>query len=226
MLARNYGAGVGRFLSVDPGGFETAAPGSLNRYVYAGNNPLRYVDPDGEEVFLAWGDPNFDQVFDLIADFVANSSDFAAEWVAHLNPGGPDMYIQTDPNLPQAAVFNSCWAPDGSYGGISITINATLDFFAMTPAVAEEFGHANELRTNTAQTVLDFKKGSQAYEDRAKAWKDKVINQRSATKSAKRKDEKSRKREPKKPKSGGGSALPRRVGGDPYVQDGQIIRPN
>lgn len=48
MHARYYDPGLGRFLSVDPA--RSAKPGlpqSWNRYVYARNNPLRYVDPDG-----------------------------------------------------------------------------------------------------------------------------------------------------------------------------------
>jgi len=50
MLARYYSSSLGRFMAVDPSGesVELGNPQSWNRYVYASNNPLRFVDPDGE----------------------------------------------------------------------------------------------------------------------------------------------------------------------------------
>jgi RHS repeat-associated protein len=52
MHARYYDPNLGRFLSVDPGvDVEEAMhePQLWNRYSYAGNNPMRYVDPNGRE---------------------------------------------------------------------------------------------------------------------------------------------------------------------------------
>ncbi|HEY9133769.1 MAG TPA: RHS repeat-associated core domain-containing protein [Dyella sp.] len=49
MQARYYDPLVGRFLSVDP---KAPEPGNLfgfNRYAYANNSPLNFVDPDGRE---------------------------------------------------------------------------------------------------------------------------------------------------------------------------------
>ena len=54
MHARFYGVAGGRFLTVDPK--ETARamqPQSWNRYVYSGNNPLGFIDPDGKEKTLS-----------------------------------------------------------------------------------------------------------------------------------------------------------------------------
>ena len=45
--ARYYGSMGGRFLSPDPLAGNRANPQSLNRYVYALNNPLRFTDPTG-----------------------------------------------------------------------------------------------------------------------------------------------------------------------------------
>jgi len=45
--ARYYRADLGRFTTVDPVGGRLADPQTLNRYAYARNNPLRYVDPTG-----------------------------------------------------------------------------------------------------------------------------------------------------------------------------------
>jgi RHS repeat-associated protein len=49
MHARYYNPTLGRFLSVDPGGFDPSKPQSWNRYAYVMNNPIRYTDPDGRE---------------------------------------------------------------------------------------------------------------------------------------------------------------------------------
>ena len=53
MQARYYDPSLGRFLSIDGAGFDDTNPQSFNRYAYANNNPHRYVDPDGNIIFLA-----------------------------------------------------------------------------------------------------------------------------------------------------------------------------
>ena len=45
--ARWYDPRIGRFLSIDPAGFDPQNPQSFNRYAYANNNPYKFVDPDG-----------------------------------------------------------------------------------------------------------------------------------------------------------------------------------
>lgn len=49
--ARYYASSMGRFLSPDPKptSGHSADPQTWNRYVYSGNNPLKYIDPDGKE---------------------------------------------------------------------------------------------------------------------------------------------------------------------------------
>ncbi|MCZ6778216.1 MAG: hypothetical protein O7F16_04525 [Acidobacteria bacterium] len=53
MLARYYSPGLGRFLAVDPiqESAEIEDPQSWNRYGYAGNNPVKFIDPDGKVKF-------------------------------------------------------------------------------------------------------------------------------------------------------------------------------
>jgi len=54
--ARYYGSRIGRFTTVDPvytWNDNLLDPQRWNRYAYARNNPLRYVDPDGREIALA-----------------------------------------------------------------------------------------------------------------------------------------------------------------------------
>ncbi|HUT99382.1 MAG TPA: RHS repeat-associated core domain-containing protein [bacterium] len=52
--ARYYDPYTGRFLSRDPADFEyDKSPIAINRYPYAGNNPIRFVDPNGK-FFWSW----------------------------------------------------------------------------------------------------------------------------------------------------------------------------
>jgi RHS repeat-associated protein len=45
--ARYYDPDIGRFITRDPLAGVSASPKTLNRYVYCGNNPLKYTDPLG-----------------------------------------------------------------------------------------------------------------------------------------------------------------------------------
>lgn len=49
MQARYYDPMVGRFLSVDPVAPSQASTHGFNRYIYANNNPVANIDPDGRD---------------------------------------------------------------------------------------------------------------------------------------------------------------------------------
>ncbi len=49
--ARYYDPAVGRFMGVDPVGFQEDSLHSFNRYAYGNNNPVRYLDPDGMQAY-------------------------------------------------------------------------------------------------------------------------------------------------------------------------------
>jgi RHS repeat-associated protein len=53
MGARYYDPVIGRFMGVDPVGFQENNVHSFNRYAYANNNPYKFVDRDGRIAILA-----------------------------------------------------------------------------------------------------------------------------------------------------------------------------
>lgn len=55
MQARYYDPAVGRFLNTDPEQPEAGDITSINRYVYASNNPVINIDPDGRQDCVASG---------------------------------------------------------------------------------------------------------------------------------------------------------------------------
>ena len=73
--ARYYSENQGRFMSPDPVDVKPDLPNTFNRYVYANNNPYKYVDPDGKwavqiyaaafgagaGVVSAWGSGHYDK---------------------------------------------------------------------------------------------------------------------------------------------------------------------
>jgi RHS repeat-associated protein len=52
MGARYYDPVIGRFMGIDPVGFQEDNVHSFNRYAYANNNPYKFVDRDGREARL------------------------------------------------------------------------------------------------------------------------------------------------------------------------------
>ena len=56
MQQRYYDPVIGRFYSNDPVGFTASNPMMFNRYAYANNNPYKFVDPDGRNPFIVYGD--------------------------------------------------------------------------------------------------------------------------------------------------------------------------
>lgn len=84
--ARNHETGLGRFLSPDRVGGKAEDPQTWNRYVYSRNNPLKFVDEDGEE----FGYPG--QQAEL--DRVRSQQFLAGLATGQLLPaGGPEFFV-------------------------------------------------------------------------------------------------------------------------------------
>lgn len=95
------GAGIGRFVSVDPKGIaekDLLNPQRLNRYNYSLNNPYRYIDPDGKETIVI-----------ITRDKILGITYGSHSAVRVDNPtgGGPVLYD------PAGTVYN----PKDEYGG-------------------------------------------------------------------------------------------------------------
>jgi len=77
LRARYYTPHTGRFTSLDTWIGDLTAPGSLNRYVYARNNPLRYIDPTGHNVWDTIGEFSTGMVYEFA---------WASSWVSPQRP--------------------------------------------------------------------------------------------------------------------------------------------
>lgn len=91
MHARFYSPRLGRFLSIDPVSGNEHRPQTLNRYSYAINNPLRYIDPTGRKI-IVWGVKDDDEFWD---DFwgVDEVGDFFSFMSGMANAFGSDMFF-------------------------------------------------------------------------------------------------------------------------------------
>lgn len=91
---RNYSFYQGRWMSPDPydGSYDFTNPQSLNRYAYAGNNPLSFTDPSGQE--CVWDDGSFDSDDDP----VTGTADGCAGQGGYYVP--PDMFESVEGNAP------------------------------------------------------------------------------------------------------------------------------
>jgi len=84
MQARFYDAAVGRFLSIDPEGFEDSSPFTFNRYSYANNNPYKYVDPNGASVWTMLG-----KLIWKGGDIAATTAGIVEDAATMVNPAAP-----------------------------------------------------------------------------------------------------------------------------------------
>jgi RHS repeat-associated protein len=65
--ARYYGSALGRWTSPDPINLTNARirnpANTLNKYVYGGNNPLKYVDLDGKDITIFYEPEDYGHIF-------------------------------------------------------------------------------------------------------------------------------------------------------------------
>ena len=99
--ARYYGSRTGRFTTVDPvytWEENLADPQRWNRYAYVRNNPLRYTDPDGREIWTPLGLQNAKPSdFDFAASAMSGVAKGAANVLITLN-APCDCPLASDPS--------------------------------------------------------------------------------------------------------------------------------
>jgi RHS repeat-associated protein len=151
MHARFYAPYMARFLSVDPVDGLQRIPQSWNRYAYALNNPLKYVDPTGMYVFAACsGDTKQCQAnqkaFEAARKQELKSDDSArvAAAKAYGDPG-KDNGVTVSFGTPRGSASTTPELrgnADGTMGMVaSVVIKSGLRGTDLRGAVAHEGGH-------------------------------------------------------------------------------------
>jgi RHS repeat-associated protein len=133
--ARYYASTMGRMLSPDPIGIWVADktnPQSWNLYSYVMNNPLKFIDPSGEE--CVWDDGSYDAADDKQTGSAKGCSGQGGTWV--------------DPNLFQSVEGNQAgsWSGQGS---------SQIKFDWLTPS-ATAFGGPNAAQQEVNDVVSGF----------------------------------------------------------------------
>lgn len=104
---RNYPSSQGRWLSPDPAGLgavNPTNPQSWNRYAYALNNPLSYIDPTG--LFCVWDDGSYDSADDPGTGTASSCGSAGGNWF----DGNPsDWGLNADWSSQANANFAAQW---------------------------------------------------------------------------------------------------------------------
>ena len=114
--ARYYDAHLGRFVSVDPLPGENEDPQSWNRYAYGLNNPMKFIDPDGESSLRFDGGASTITLMDRHGNVIATWP--AYNNVQHTNPNGrweDGTYHMLDSTAPHMH-GEPADTPAGEYG--------------------------------------------------------------------------------------------------------------
>jgi RHS repeat-associated protein len=175
MLARYYGAGVGRFVSVDPTqrSVRDVAPQTWNRFSYALNNPINRVDPDGEASFLvARNGPGYAAHMFIVthAQYIGDPNARIYSWGRSTAKGSSGKLARVDDKTGglskgTAATDRATWnaLAKGEAKGVDMTALTATD--GKTASVAES---VLENKTYTPKT--NSNSAAQAVGDRAQGF--------------------------------------------------------
>lgn len=149
--ARMYASELGRFTAVDPwlASGKSAIPQSFNRYVYVGNSPIRFSDPNGLDWWdvinnstgrreIRWFDDDPDE-----DEFSVNQ-----RWTEYVYRASDGRWYALDPNSANSSMFHDAHAAKLKYG-IYTDFNGDFDGFLYDLFQVKDFAYfAAYLRTN------------------------------------------------------------------------------
>jgi RHS repeat-associated protein len=205
MLARFESPWLARFLSADAAAASTAMPESWNRYVYAGNSPVRFVDPDGW-LFYPASSGNEARTRRMASESVA----FQAVFSLFDTKDAPHLDIQYDQPGPAVDGSEQSASTDflvdlntGELLVVVMTIDPALaNTSGEEDVVIHEMGHVAQFFENSER----LKRESEAppgpgnlrdrpEEKRAERWKKKVQKQQKQLDKERARQEKQRKKQ-------------------------------
>ncbi|MGC2163148.1 MAG: RHS repeat-associated core domain-containing protein [Silvibacterium sp.] len=161
---RQYGNIQGRWMSPDPysGSYDPTNPQSMNRYSYALNNPLSFVDPLGADVMVCDSDGDCTTMSD-------------SDWQNAVNgPGNDGITVNADGSISCGGSICGSWAQfDGSLGvalfapvssaasarsnctgsGVSIGVGGNADLGLVEGGSAQGSIMAGTTTTSTGETL-------------------------------------------------------------------------
>ena len=182
LRARYYDQSAGRFISQDPFNGKSANPVSLQRYLYASNDPIDRIDPSGREdlVSLSIGSAEAVAVdgFETAAvqgakvlakDVAENEVAVVEDQLAAVeaNPAGPSFSVGpngsiTLDNIPGLTEFQ------GEATLVGDTLNVSVDYiegasgkvgFRSLIKAAQSYGTANGVRTISIRAIAGSEEG-------------------------------------------------------------------
>jgi RHS repeat-associated protein len=120
---RYYSETMGKFLAPDPAGLaavDPSNPQSWNRYAYALNNPLSYIDPTG--LFCVWDDGSYDSAQDSDTGSPTNCGAAGGNWF----DGNPSDWG-----------LNADWSSQANANFVNRWLNQQPDYTFQTQATAQ-----------------------------------------------------------------------------------------
>jgi RHS repeat-associated protein len=158
-LARDYQSGHGRFTSVDPllASAQAGNPQTFNRYAYAGNNPLKFIDPSGMNYFVGGsgaGDPfiteyrtdGFEQSPEGTTSQLDNESmmtyspSILGQAEAQTGGGTATVYLDSPNRNDNAAFANRAKDLTPQEGGLILTYESGWDLINKLKLISQSLG--------------------------------------------------------------------------------------
>lgn len=130
MKARYYDPLVGRFYSTDPLNFQESKVISFNSYVYAGNNSLMFLDPDGRDLVFVGVDLSFLGFGGSIGVFATYPGGFSEPW---------DIGLFSSPTISQPGWLDALIPGPDPVGSMGITTDFLGKGFS-THSASIQFG--------------------------------------------------------------------------------------